>query len=350
MKSSLHFSLFIFILSLCPVAALEFPDTVQLKKDWRLAGRTDGLPSAFYRVKSGDSSSLAIEWAPGSGPARKPISARYEQDKEFDQEAFSNLVAEYGNGGAWHEFPGAPAAKIRALYPGVQQEWLLKGFGAEKGWLASGVQRGRYFLVFRETPPTETAPVAGPLRLNRRWAASLDTSSEWLHVPCVGDSSVRAAPSKKSGKARAAAPVCFSPGDDSRLRVRIDSRAPMVIDIWLEEEESESLQAIRKAVQTVSDAGQHEYSQDLSQILLGEGQMFLVKLAQRAPGLFNWPSWQLQDFKAGRVPESRYLEIIRSEREPDQFLPALDYEDKGLRLTLDLFYRGAYHLQAREKP
>jgi hypothetical protein len=328
--------------------ALQFPDTVQLKKDWRLASRAGGRPALFFRQADGDSSSLVIDWASGL-----PVAARYEQEKEFDQEAFTKLTDEYGSGAAWHEFPDAAGSEAKKLYPGLQQQWMLKGYGPEKGWLGSGVDRGRYFLVFRENPPVPATTVAGPLRLNRAWLADLDTSSQWLHVPCAKDSG--AAPKAKGGKAKTPAraakgPACFSPSEDSRLNVRVEKKSPLTVDIWLEEEESESLLQIRKAVQTVPDAGQHEYAQDMSQILFGEAQMFLVKLAQRAPGLFTWPSWQLQDFKEGRVPESRYLEIIRSEHEPGDFLPALLYEGDAMRMSLDLYYRGAYHFKAQERP
>jgi hypothetical protein len=343
------------------VKALEFPDTAQVKKDWRLLSRVEGRPAVFFRKADGDSQSLVFEWASGRLSA-----ARYEQDQEFEQDAFNKLTEAYGNGAAWHEFAGAADAAAKKLYPGLQQQWLLKGYGSGQGWLGSGVLKSRYFLVFRAIPPVSTPAVAGPLRLNKGWPAFLDTSSEWLHIPCPKDSASEAFARQQNGrstakgktaspdakgaaKASAAkAPACFSPGDNARLIVRILKRSPLSVDVSLEEEESESLQQIRQAVQTVSDATQHEYAQDLAQLLQGEAQMFLVKFAQRAPGLFNWPSWQLQDLKEGRVPESRFLEIIRSESAPGESLPALRYEDRGLRMSLDLYYRGAYRMQAQE--
>lgn len=339
--------LVVLLLSAPPLShSLQFPDTTQLKKDWKLSARAADKPAAFFR-KDGDSASLVLEWRDG-----RIAAARYEQGKEFEQGDFDKLTESYGNGAAWHEFADGLAA-ARKLYPGLQQEWLLKGYGSEKGWLGSGVEKSRYFLVFRENPPAATPAVAGPLRLKRSWFHELDTSSEWLHVPCSGDSAAeKKTKGRKAGPTRpagASGPVCFSPDDDSRFTVRVDAKAPLAVDIRLKEEESESLQEIRKAVQTVSDAAQHDYAQDMAQILYGEAQLFLVKLAQRAPGLFTWPSWQLQDLKGGKVPEPRYLEIIRSEREPGDFLPALQYEDANLRMSVDLYYDGSYRFQAREK-
>jgi hypothetical protein len=326
-------------LAAASASALQFPDTAALKKDWKVSARAEGRPTAFHKVSSGDSASLALEWKGG-----RLLGARYERSKEFESGEFTRMTEDYGAGAAWHEVEPLPQAARKAV-PGLEQEWVLKGYGPGRGWLGSGLERGRFFLVFREDPPYAgggAAEVKEPLRLNRSWVAQLDTSSQWLHVPCRD--SGKAAKTKAKG-----APLCFSPGDDPRLFVRIAKKAPLSLEVWLEEEGSETLQGIRRAVQTVSDAGQHEYSQDLSQILLGEAQGFLSRLAQRAPGLFNWPSWQLQEMKDGRVPPEKYLPILRSEKEPQDFLPALRLEGKSARLELDLYYRGAYRLKAEEK-
>jgi hypothetical protein len=147
-----------------------------------------------------------------------------------------------------------------------------------------------------------------------------------------------------------AKPACFSPGEDTHWLVRIDSREPLVMQAWLDEQGGPALAEIRRAIGKIPDASQYEYAKDLSQMLLGEGQMFLVKLAQRLPAAFTWPSWQLQDAKGGQVPYTEFLPLVRRQAEPGEFLPAYRSEDPALRLAVDLYYRGTVHLTAEGKP
>ncbi|MDB5106717.1 MAG: hypothetical protein JWP91_4406 [Fibrobacteres bacterium] len=330
-----------------PVSAVKFPDTTDLKKDYKVSVRKDGRPVDFFRKARGDSATVHLDW---SGPAI--VAVRIEQGGEFDPDSFSVLNSDYGNGAAWHESMAAMDAQTLKLYPGLQQQWLLKGFAGEKGWLGSGVLKGRYFLVFRANPPTATAVVTGPLRLNRGVFALLDSSSRWLHVPCKDTGTPEKKPGTAKGTARlkaAGSPACFSPSDDSRLLVRIDRKKPLVLQAWLEEGESGALIDIKKGLQTIPDASQADYAKDLSQMLLGEAQAFLVKFSQRLPEAFNWPSWQIQDFKGGQVKASEFLPIVRRQADPGDSLPAFRFEDAGLRLGVNLYYRGTVHLSAEER-
>ena len=326
--------------------ALHFPDTTELKKTWKVAERAQGRPAGLYRKAHGDSFALRLEWGP-----KGLASVRLDQPDEIASDSFAAITQEYGNGAAWHETVGTLDSQIVRLFPGLQQEWILKGFGGERGWLGSGLDRGRYFLVFRAEPPVARVPAAGPLRLSPGLYAFLDTSSEWLHVACKDMPG--AAPGRDGGHGRAkkaVKPVCFSPGDDTHWLVRIDSRQPLAMQAWLEEQGSPALAEIRRAVGKIPDASQHEYAKDLSQMLLGEGQMFLVKLAQRLPAAFTWPSWQIQDFKGGQVPYAEFLPLVRRQTQPGEFLPAYRSEDPALRLAVDLYYRGMVHLSAEGKP
>jgi hypothetical protein len=326
------------LLSAFSASALQFPDTADLKKDYKVSARKDGRPVDFFRIRNGDSSTVRLEW---SGSTL--VSARLEQESEYESDGFSELTAAYGNGAAWHESMTAPDARTLKIYPGLQQQWHLKGFAGEKGWLGSGVDKSRYFLVFRTAPPTAPVVAAGPLRLNRGVFAVLDTSSQWLHVPCKDKP-------KTSGKPDAAkAPFCFSPAEDSRMIVRIDRKKPLALQAWLEEGESAALNDIKKALQTIPDAAQADYAKDLSQMLVGEAQAFLVKFSQRLPEAFTWPSWQIQDLQAGKVQPAEFLPLIRRQANAGDSLPAFRYEDSGLRLSVNLYYRGMVHLTAEEK-
>lgn len=337
------------------VHALQFPDTADLKKEYRLSVRKDGRPVDFFRINNGDSATVHLEW---SGSAI--VSARLEQESEFESGAFSELTAAYGNGAAWHESMTAPDAGTLKLYPGLQQQWHLKGFGGEKGWLGSGLDRSRFFLVFRTAPPTAPATASGPLRLNGAVFNMLDTSSQWLHVPCKDKPGSIPAPAgkpesgggpKKGGKTGPASKTsfCFSPADDSRMMVRINRKKPLALQAWLEEGESGALNDIKKALQSIPDAAQADYAKDLSQMLVGEAQSLLVKFSQRLPEAFTWPSWQIQDLHGGKVPPSEFLPLIRRQTYAGDSLPAFRYEDSGLRLSVNLYYRGVVHLIAEEK-
>jgi hypothetical protein len=330
-----------------PSQAVHFPDTADLKNSWKLAERKDGKPIGFYRLAHGDSFALRLEWKP-DGLA----GARYDQPDEIPSDSFTALTQEYGNGAAWHETAGSLDSQVVKRYPGLQQEWVLKGYGGERGWLGSGLDRGRYFLVFRAEPPIARVPVTGPLRFSPGLYAFLDTSSEWLHVQCKelpGTSSASPSSAKRPNPAAAKSagkPVCFSPGDDTHWLVRVDGRKPLRLQAWLEEPGSPALAEIRKAIGKVPDASQVEYAKDLSQMLLGEGQIFLVKLAQRLPSAFTWPSWQIQDYKGGQVPYAEFLPLVRRQAEPGEFLPAFRVQDPAFRLGVDLYYRGTIHLSA----
>lgn len=163
--------------------------------------------------------------------------------------------------------------------------------------------------------------------------------------------------SGKSGKANkpakagkdSKAPFCFSPTEDSRLIVHIDRKKPLALQAWMEEGESGALNDIKKALQTIPDAAQADYAKDLSHMLLGEAQAFLVKFSQRLPETFTWPSWQLQDLQSGKVQPSEFLPLIRRQADAGDSLPAFRYEDPGLRLSVNLYYRGMVHLIAEEK-
>lgn len=330
-------------------SAIHFPDTASLKKSWKVAERKDGRPVGLYRKSHGDSLAMRLEWGkPGI------TAIRFDQPDEIQPDSFSALTDLYGNGAAWHEtmVPLDPA--VMKLYPGLQQEWTLKGFGGERGWLGSGLERGRYFLVFRAEPPVAQPPSEGPLRLGPGLFAFLDSSSQWLHVECKdlpGSKPDIAIPDAAKTKARAAAkPVCFSPGDDPRWLVRIDHRSPVSLHAWLVEGASPALSEIKRAVGKIPDAQQHEYAKDLAQMLLGEAQLFLVKFAQRLPAAFTWPSWQIQDYRGGAVPYAEFLPLVRRQRDPGDFLPAFRSEDPGLRLHVNLYYRGTVHLTAEGKP
>jgi hypothetical protein len=348
--SCLSFLCAFLALSAPSVSALQFPDTADLKKDYKVSARKDGRPVDFYRIRNGDSSTVRLEW---SGSTL--VSARLEQESEYEAEGFSDLTAAYGNGAAWHESMTAPDARTLKLYPGLQQQWHLKGFGGEKGWLGSGLDKSRFFLVFRAAPPTAPAVAAGPLRLNGGVFSVLDTSSQWLHVPCKDKpGSPKPAPADKPNKGgktgpASKAPFCFSPAEDSRLFLRIDRKKPLALQAWLDEGESAALSDIKKALQTIPDAAQADYAKDLSHMLAGEAQAFLVKFSQRLPEAFTWPSWQIQDLQAGKVQPAEFLPLIRRQANAGDSLPAFRYEDAGLRLSVNLYYRGMVHLIAEER-
>jgi hypothetical protein len=334
-----------FSLSAGSAHAVRFPDTADLKKSWTVAERNEGRMTRLFRKRNGDSLAVHLRWG-ASGIAE----VRLDQPDEIAPDSFAALTQEYGDGAAWHETMGKLDSATVAMYPGLEQEWTLQGFGGERGWLGSGLERGRYFLVFRADPPRLRTPAAGPLRLSPALFAFLDTSSEWLHVPCTdmpGEARGGAADGKNRKEPR---PLCFSPGDDPHWMVRVDRRSPLAVQAWLDEQGSPALAEMRQAVASVPDASQQEYARDLSQMLLGEGQMFLVKLAQRLPAAFTWPSWQIQDLKAGQVPFAEFLPLVRRQVPPGEFLTAFRSEDAALRIRVDLYYRGTFHLTAESKP
>lgn len=324
-----------------PSHPLSFPDTAVLKQTHRVVARKDGRPVHFSRIQDGDSTSVVLEWRDG-----RPVSARLEQEEEISDDAFTRLTEEYGAGAAWHEFDDG-----KKHYEGLVQQWYLKGYGKESGWLGSGMHRGRYFLIFRETPPASMAKVEAPLALKPAVAAYLDTSSLWLKAECKESQWPRAgkAPKSPAGAAKGK-PLCYRSNEDSRLWVRLRRKSPPSLEVLLEEGDSPALKEIRRVVQTVPDAGQAEYAKDLSQMLLSEAQIFLAKLAQRLPSLFNWPSWQIQGSKEGQLPAERYLALVRSEKEPGEFLPALFLDGRSMRMAVNLYYQGTFHLDAEAKP
>jgi hypothetical protein len=319
--------------------AIAFPDTAALKKEYRVTSRKDGRPALLSRREKGDSLSLALEWSEG-----KVVSARLEQPEPFDPGAFEDLATAYGAGAAWHEFDDG-----KRPYPGLIQQWYLRGYGGETGWLGAGVDRGRHFLIFRALSPSSLAKVDAPLALLPAAADFLDTSSEWLEVPCrERDWGTR--PDKPASGKPGKLPLCYRPGADSRMWIRISRLKPLALQVRFEEEGSAALRDIRRVVQTIPDASQAEYAEDLAQMLQGEAQMFLAKLAQRLPGLFNWPSWQLQGMKEGRTGAKSLLAIIRDEREPGDYLPAMRLEGKRIRLAINLYYQGTILMEAEAIP
>jgi len=310
-----------------PACAIHFPTVLELQQE---------------------SYNPHIEWN-GS----KPISHRYEQKNQFDPDSFANLVALYANGAAWHEWDGGPGgtkgadrAKTLKLFPGLEQQWILSGYGNEKGWLGSGLFQGRYFLVFQESPPGGLTTVTDLLRLNStaQIFTYLDTSSEWLHAPCQNRVHEKKSHPKKSSQLE---DVCFVATNDSHWKIQINKSTSPALDIWFSEGESNSLKEIRTALESVPDMGQSEYAQELSQMLLGEAQHFLTNISERVPNVFNWPSWQLQNVKAGQVPAKEFLGLVRRTQTVGDSLPALRFVDKNkMQVNVDLFFNGKLHLRA----
>lgn len=321
--------------------ALAYPDTADLKKTHRVVSRDEGgRPVLLSRILDGDSMSVVLHWRGG-----KVVGVRLEQEDPWESLEFTRLTEAYGDGAAWHEFPGSGTGK--PPLPGLEQQWFLKGYGGATGWLGSGAHKGRFFLAFADDAPAGPSRVEAPLALRPAAWAFLDTSSRWLKVACREADWPPVA--GRTGRKPAGKPVCYRSNDDTRLAVRFLRRSPLLLEVRFDEGESDALKEIRRVVQTVPDASQAEYARDLSALLLAESQIFLAKLGRALPDLFNWPSWQLQGIKQGQVPADRFLSIVRSELEPGDALPALLLEAKNLRLAINLYYQGTFQLEAEER-
>ena len=268
--------------------------------------------------------SLALEWRAG-----RPVSARLEQEEEIGDEDFARLTAEYGAGAAWHEFDDGTKP-----YEGLVQQWYLQGYGRQDGWLGSGVHRGRYFLVFRETPPAAMAKVEAPLSLKPAVAAFLDTSSRWLESECrdaqwpAGEPS-RAAPGKPAGKkaaARGGNPRWGNPYATNPARTPASGCACCASPRrpWKSSSRRGKARRSRRSAawsRLIPDAGQAEYAKDLSQMLLTESQIFLAKLAQALPGPVQLALLAAPGIQGGR-PASRALPGIGAQREGARRVPS----------------------------
>jgi len=111
----------------------------------------------------------------------------------------------------------------------------------------------------------------------------------------------------------------------------------------MEDGESEALQDIKTALKSVPDAAQADYAKDLSQMLLGESQMFPGEIVQRLPSAFNWPSGKSRISREAKCRRRLSCPSCAGRSTRAIPCPPSAAKDPGLRLTVNLYYSGRFH-------
>ncbi len=297
--------------------ALTFPDTSHLH-GFRALDR-EANAALFAQARGRDTLFLRLEWK-GS----QPWALTYAQNQEFDENWILQRLADVAPETAPNPLPDpAPESPEATLYPGLKQEWLLRGMRTT-GWMGTGVHGMRFFVVFRAASPAVVDSGTVNLQLRPALAARLDTAAGWLAAPCSD---------RSPGKHR-----CYRPRDHGHFLVEVTDGPPPRIALTFEE--GDPLTDVRSAAETLPDEQWPDYAKDLSSLLHGEAVRMLSQAAGLAP-VFTWPAWKILDWKGGVVPPATYLAAWRATHRLSDPLPALRYRDHGLQVDVDLYLGGS---------
>lgn len=305
--------------------ALHWPDTTELKDSLKVLGRSQGKPATFAGVWQQDSLYLHLEWQDSN-----LVQIRYTREIPFEVSAFSALANRMGRGGTWHELPD-PEASLRDSFPGIEQHWVLRGYGGRTGWVGSGLHRGRFFLAFRKKLPVSLPGENAALALHPRAAFRLDSATDWLRNPCDEPQDTR---------------LCFSHSLTRGFDLVMDTSGRRRLEIRYPSHDS--LGEVRAAFFTIPGSDQAGYAEDLTQIMYMEGLQFLVLLDQQVPPLFTWASWQWERAD-GRVDPSKILDLMKKKPYEVNEIPIFHHETENLDVRIYLNFDGQYRLELKEK-
>ncbi len=307
--------------------SIHFPDTLELQKTFQVLQRQEGLPSRLVQKKS-DSLYLYLQWKEGG-----IIAARYEQKEEFSPSLFNTLTEEYGQGATWHEMVSVlnVNSPVLKFYPGLQQQWNLKGYRNEKGWLGSGLKGRVFYLAFRENSPNPIPVISEELKLNPTLFTYLDSASNWKHKPCKEISTA----------------YCFQSLEEKQLQIQLNSKLANTIDIWME---GVPMLELINNIEQVTAKEKPALAQDLSTLLHTEAEFFLVKISQACPALFNWSSYQFQDWKGGQISTKEWENFLRNidvNKQKVHDLRILNFTQPTISMELNFNPNGLYHLNLK---
>jgi hypothetical protein len=309
--------------------AFRFPDTLDLKEGRIVSERSRGLPVLF--LPDGDKNALTImvQWG------KKGIQQiEYQRNKMFSDALFSDIAGTFARGATWHEIPNVGSEKraLREQFPGIEQQWLLKGYGDVSGWMGSGVREDKYFLVFRAQAPRSMRPVSEPLDFKTDIREYFLSSSGWVSSKCSNPGT---------------GGMCYNSLNDPLFQAETDSGGNGSLHIWYREDKP--IEDIRDAIASLPPSARREYAGELSALARFESQSVLIRLAQKAPDLFNWPSWQIQDMVQGRL-SARDFEKEFFKRGGDwPSIPILRFKGQKLDIDIYLHFTGHYSIHVREK-
>ncbi len=259
---------------------------------------------------------------------------RYQQTHPFSNKGFSKLAHRHGDGASWHEIPLTQPDKNRLIkrYPGLEQQWVLRGFENRQCWMGSGIVSDTFFLVFSESSPTNPAKPKGPLKIQPEFYNSLNTSEQWLPVNCNF--------SATSGK-------CYQSVESQKFRVYIPKKKSDATEIWILEKHD--LSGIASTLNQSTPEQHHELSKELASMAQIESHSALTKLFHEVPYLFTWNSWQLEDAVDGAIKAPEYLKRFKQSKNSWQSLPVYKYIGEKLNIHIFLFFNGHYKIKLSSK-
>ncbi|MFC1585201.1 hypothetical protein ACFL5V_06625 [Fibrobacterota bacterium] len=310
---------------LCGIAqGIEFPDTSFFHKAYKVHERKHGLPVAYLSQRGKDSSVIHLTWKKA-----RIVQVIHRQKKPFSNSRFSELASLYGKGAAWHEVPFADREKryVHKEFPGIEQQWALKGYGGKTGWMGSGLYEQTFFLVFSENLLTPLKKNEDPLRLHPGFIKALKTSGNWIPVSCRKQS--------KQGS-------CYKHLLNSQLRVKVLEEKKHDLEIWFEE--NNILGDIKNTLETLTPDLFSEYARTLVDLSISEYQHVLNQISLEEPHLFNWSSWQLQNLDKGHLSTTDYLAFFKKHSLNWPYIPVLDYRGTGITLLIRLHFDGHYQM------
>jgi hypothetical protein len=308
----------------CAAHAVEFPDTAHLKKEYAVSKRGSGLPVEFFNSKGKDTSHVRLVWQKGS-----IVQAGYWRSVPFDDSRFSKLASFHGKGAVWHELPVTDSEKMKLwnTMPGLEQQWILRGYAGESGWMGTGLHENRFFIIFRREGPSKLKYAKGPLRLTPGLVNELERSGNWVSSPCSSGTSGR---------------ICFTCIGKPQMTIFAESKGPFPVVIWLQEKNP--IFEIRQTIRMMRKEQYHEYSRELSDFSVLEAQSVISKILPEIPDLFTWPSWQVQEQVDMRIQASDYMKMFTKYGNEWPFLPVLEYRSKEINLVIRLHFDGSYQL------
>ncbi|MBF0429757.1 MAG: hypothetical protein HQK83_00650 [Fibrobacteria bacterium] len=301
------------------IHSLNFPDTAAVAKQYTLSSRENGLP-VEYKNKHG--MTLTLSWSDA-----QIAHITYSSKKPFHDTFFSEIAHSIGEGGMWHEQPLTPKDSLRKKYPGLEQHWLLKGYGGKTGWIGTGLNQHQFFLTIHAQSPISVAENNNPLSLQSGFLSGIQNSVYWIASSCR--------PSTSKGE-------CYTLAANTGIHCVLPHDQHQPKEIWLEEKNP--IKEIWYAIKTLESLDYEEYANELAAFSHTESQSVMHKLLRDIPDMFNWSTIDFQKNSPGLLSASNYLTLFKKYDNDWPFIPVFHYEDKLHHIDIYLHFNGYYQM------
>ncbi len=310
--------------------SLPFPDTSFFNSRYKVSERKKGAVGFPTQFKN-KAQTIQIKWDSG-----QMTQVTITQPKPFTDHHFSTFAKLFSAGAQWHETPLLPSQKkmLNKQHPGLEQQWILKGYGNESGWMGSGLIKNKFYLVFKDSK--EVAPqVKAPLTLISNIQKYVNHSDDWLPTTCS-----QVPPKIETDR-------CYLHTVNSNFRIHFNKNDTALYELWVYE--SHPIHDIEDIIRSLPQSEYYKYARELPYLSQSETPAVLIEIAKTIPDFFNWPSWQFQKYKEGVLNSKDYDKVFNQLGNRWPHIPINHSRTAQFNMDIYLYFNGNYQLKFKAK-